>query len=237
MKIKIALTLAITLFAVASAVYSQDKTILKRADEYALALKNYQALKTRTSVVGVIEKGKAVSAKLDEMENLSDADYARLEKKMKGYTVNRNEIVFVEPDLKFFDSLVKTHGTPADIAYFALKLQIRPENIWAVYNQQQTDVTGCVLYGKGFLTKIYGKALQFKKTYPKDYAEDVDKEIEDITSEFRDGTCACGNRATVEQEYNLFIKTFPNDKITPTVKKKLLNLKKNKEFRFNCQSG
>lgn len=237
MKIKFALTLAITLFTVASAVYSQDKAILKRADEYALALKNYQALKTRTSVVGIIKKGKTVSALLDEMENLSDADYARLEKTMKGYTVNRDEIVFVEPDLKFYSNLVKTHGMSADIAYFALKLQIRPENIWAVYNEQQTDVTGCTIYGKGLLTGIYGKAVQFKKTYPKDYTEDVDKEIEDLRSEFRDGTCACGSRATVEKEYNLFIKTFPKDKITPTVKQKLLNLKKNKEFRFNCQSG
>ena len=236
MKIKFALVLVVV-FTFVSAVYSQDKTILKRADEYALALKNYQALKTPTSVVGVIAKGKAVSAMLDEMEKLSDADYAQLEKKMKGYTINRNEIVFVEPDLKFFSTLVKTHGTPADIAYFALKLQIRPENIWAIYNQQQTDVTGCVLYGKGFLTGIYGKALQFKKTYPKDYTEDVDKEIADIANEFRDGTCACSSRATVEQEYNLFIKTFPNDKITPTVKQKLLNLKKNKEFRFNCHPG
>lgn len=217
--------------------YAQDKSILKLADEYAAALKNYQAQKSRLSIEGVISRGTAVSGRLDEIESLSDADYALLEKKMKGYLVNRQEILFIEPDLKFFINLSKTRGTKADIAFFDLMRQIRPDSVWAAYTEQQTDVTGCTRYGSGLLTGLYGKALQFKQNYPKSYTGDINEEIEGILSPFLEGTCACGNRAGVLKEFRLFIKTYPKDKNTRAIKKRLENLEKDKDFRFNCQSG
>lgn len=239
MKIKIERVFFVAVFTLAASltVYSQDKSILNLADEYSLALKNYQAQKARSSVESVIQKGKAVAANLVEMENLSDADYSSLEKKMKGFVINRTEIVFVEPDLKFFATLSKTHGTKADIAYFTLMRQIIPDNVWAAYIKPQTDYSGCTIYGNGVLTSLYGKALQFKKTYPTSYTEDIDEEITDILSALTQSTCACGSRASVEKEFRLFIQTFPKDKNTPSIKERLANLRKNKDFRFKCVSG
>jgi len=188
-------------------------------------------------VESVVRKGKTVSEKLEEIEALSEADYALLEKKMRGFVVNRDEILFIEPDSKFFARLAETRGTKADMAFFALMPQIKPRNVWAAYIEQQTDVSGCTIYGNGALTGLYGKALQFKRAYPKAYASDINKEIAEILSEFTDGTCACGTRAGVEKEFRAFIKTFPKDKNTPAIKKRLANLKGNKDFRFNCESG
>jgi hypothetical protein len=238
MKITFAVILFAAFLAIAALpVRSQNKSILQLADDYSLALGKYQRQKSRASVESVMRKGKAVGGKLDEIEALSDADYVLLEKKMQGFVVNRQEILFIEPDSMFFARLAKTRGTKADLAFFALMPQIRPQNVWAAYIDQQTDVTGCTLYGNGALTGLYGKALQFKRAYPKAYVVDINKEIDEILSEFTDGTCACGSRASVEKEFRAFIKTFPKDKNTPVIKKRLANLKRNKDFRFNCESG
>jgi hypothetical protein len=236
------ITFVIIVFAAFSAIAvaparSQNKSILQLADEYSLALKKYERQKSRASVESVVRKGKAVGEKLYDMESLSDADYALLEKKMRGFVVNREEILYINPDLKFFERLAKLRGTQADASFFALMRQIRPNDVWAAYIEQQTDVTGCGIYGNGALTRLYGKALQFKKTYPKAYVSDINKEISEILEELNEGTCACGTRAGVEKEFRAFIKAFPNDKNTPAIKKRLANLKKNKDFRFNCQSG
>ena len=218
-------------------VYAQNKTILQLADEYSIALKKYQQQKPTTSVESVLHKGKAVNNKIEDLENLSEADYTLLEKKMKGFVINRDEVLFIEPDLKFYTQLLKTHGTKADVAFINLMRQIKPDNFYAKYIEMQTDVTGCTIYGNGVLTTLYGKALQFKKIYPKAYIKDVNEETDKILEEFIEGTCACGNRNSVLKEFQLFVKTFPNDKNTPRIKKRLTNLVKNKEFRFNCQSG
>lgn len=216
---------------------AQDKSILQLADEYSLALRKYQAQKSRMSVESVLRKGRAVAEKINEMEALSDADYSLLERKMKGFTVNREEILFVEPDSKFFMRLSETRGTKADAAFFTLLRQIKPRNVWAAYIEPQTDVTGCTIYGNGVLTGLYGKALQFKKTYPRAYVKDIDTEINEILSELIDNTCACGDRDSVFRELGLFLRTFPTDKNAPAIRRKLASVKRNQNFRFNCQSG
>jgi len=240
MKINFKNSLKILLFTVfigQAAVVAQNKTILQLADEYSIALKKYQQQKSQASVENVLHKGKAVNKKIEDIESLSAANYALLEKKMKGFVINREEVLFIEPDLKFYAQLLKTHGTKADAAFINLMRQIRDGNVWAKYIEMQTDVTGCIIYGNGVLTTLYGKTLQFKKIYPKVYMTDVNEEIEKILEEFLEGTCACGSRKSVLKEFQLFIKTFPNDKNTPRIKKRLANIAKNKEFRFNCQSG
>ncbi|HEX8251486.1 MAG TPA: hypothetical protein VF599_25150 [Pyrinomonadaceae bacterium] len=222
----------------ASPVYSQNKSVLRLADEYALVLRKYQAQKSRQPVENVLRKGKAVAEKLDELESLSDAEYALLEKKMKGFVVNRDEVLYIKPDLKFFAQLAQTRGTEADAAFFAVMREIRPENVWTAYYDAQTDVSGCTIYGKGVLSGLYGKTLQFKRAFPKAYASEIDEEIDEILDKFTaDGVCSCGASGGVRREFRLFIKSFPKDKNTSIVRKRLANLEKNKANRFNCQTG
>ena len=220
-----------------SFVHAQDKSILNLANQYALALKKVRNQKTKKSIEPLINKGKAVADRLDELESLSEADYVLLEKRMQGFVINREEVLFIEPEFKFFSRFSKTHGTKTDIAYFALRHAIKPDDVWAAYFEQQTDVTGCTIYGEGILTNLYGKILQFKRAYPKAYAEDIYEETNNILEKFTEGTCACGDQNGVLKEFRLFIKTFPKDKNTPAIKKRLTKIEKEKDFRFNCQSG
>ncbi len=207
------------------------------ADQYSIALKKFQAKKRRSSVEGVIHKGKAVAEKLDEIESLSDAEYELLIEKMEGFIVNREEILFVEPESDFFAKLSATHGTRADVAFFSLLSELRPNDVWPAYSEQQSDVTGCTKYGNGSLTRLYGRILQFRRTYPKAYVPDINKESDAILDEFTANTCACGNRNSVIREFERFLKAFPKDKKAREIRNRLSTIKKSKDFRFNCQSG
>lgn len=234
---------AFCVFAV-SAVYGQNISIIALADEYSQAIRKFEKRKTRGNIESVYRKGQALTdsldpaKRLDELEALSEADYAAVEKKMKGFVVNRNEIVFINPDVVFFKKLSKRLGTKADIAFFNLLGALKPDSVWAAYIEQQTDYSGCTIYGSGKLTALYGKAKLFKKQFPAAYASDVRREINDIKENFIMNTCACGERIGVIKEFQLFIDAFPKDEITPAVKKRLAEIKKNKSpFRFDCHSG
>jgi hypothetical protein len=110
--------------------------------------------------------------------------------------------------------------------------------MWSAYIEQQTDYSGCTIYGKDILTRLYGKARQFRRQYPSAYNSDIKEEITDMKSEFTDGTCACGDSNGVIKEFQLFIKTFPGDEITPIAKKRLTDIQNKKTaIRFNCLSG
>ncbi len=175
--------------------------------------------------------------KYDELEKLSDTDYLGFSRKMRGFDVNREEIIFVEPDGMFFLRLAKKLGTNADTDFFRLLVEIKPHNVWASYIEQQTDYSGCTIYGNGKLTKLYGKAMRFKQVYPKAYSNYLKDEIDSILEKFAGNICACGSRDQVIKEFSMFVETYPKDKNTSTIQLVLNDLRKNKEFRFNCQSG
>lgn len=218
-------------------VFSQSKSILQRADQYSTVLRRFQTQKKNLSIERVIRKGKSVAEKYDELEALTDAEYAALEKKMKGYLINREEVLIIKPDLRFFSDLSQRKGTNSDVAYFSLMREIRPDSVWAAYLEQQTDVTGCTIYGRGFFAKFYRKLLKFKSAYPRSFVSDINEEITDLLQHFVDGTCACGTAAGVQKELRLFVRMFPKDKNTPRVKKKLIEIATKRDFRFNCLSG
>lgn len=121
--------------------------------------------------------------------------------------------------------------------FFSLLNEIKPDSVWAAYIEQQTDFTGCTIYGNGMLTRLYGKALKYKKAYPKVFTKHIDDEISEILQAFSESSCACGSTNGVQKEFRLFIKSFPRDKNTPDIRKNLKDIIKRGDFRFNCKSG
>ncbi|CAN5621558.1 hypothetical protein BH24ACI2_BH24ACI2_15210 [soil metagenome] len=225
-------------FGVSRCVYAQNNSIIALADKYSSALKKFEKRRTRGNIEAVYRKGQIVAEKLDALESLSEADYASIERKMRGFVINRNEVVFVKPDVVFFKKLSKRLGTKSDIAFFTFLGELKPESVWSAYIEQQTDYSGCTIYGKGILTSLYGKARQFRRQYPSAYVSDIKEEIRDMKSDFTDGTCACSDSNGVVKEFQLFIKTFPRGEITPIVKKRLIDIQNKKTaIRFNCLSG
>ena len=225
-------------FAAPSCVAAQNDSIIARADRYVAALEEYEKGTERKSVEFVFRKGQSVAKKLDELENLNEADYASVTKKMKGFIVNRDETIYIEPEVDFFKKLSKKFGTKSDAAFFTFWSALKPDSVWSAYIEQQTDYSGCALYGKGILTELHGKAEQFRRQYPRAYTTELKEEIDEMKRELTSGTCACGNRNSVTEEFRLFIKTFPADEITPTIKRRLKGVQNKKTaIRFNCISG
>ncbi|MDQ3129326.1 MAG: hypothetical protein M3Q99_01025 [Acidobacteriota bacterium] len=225
-------------FGIFFCVYAQKTSILTLADRYSSALKKIEKQKTKGSIEAVYRRGRILADNLDELENLSEANYALVEKKMKGFVINRSAVIYVKPDVNYFKKLSKRLGTKSDIAFFILLGELRPESIGLNYIEQQTDYSGCTIYGKGILTGLYGKAKRFRRQYSSVYIEDIKEEIGDIKSNFTNGTCACGDSSGVIKEFQLFIKTFPKDEITPVVRKRLGEVQNKKTaIRFNCISG
>ncbi len=218
--------------------YGQNKTILTLATRYSQALKKLENQKKRGNIKLLYRKGQAVAEKLDDLEALNETDYASVEKKMKGFVVNRDEVVFVKPDVNFYKKLSKIHGTKADIAFFNFLGELKPDSVWSAYIEQQTDYSGCTIYGNGKLTALYGKAKQFRKQFPAAYASDINEAINDIRETFTNDTCACRDSRSVVKEFLLFINAFPKDAITLAVRKRLAEIKENRTaFRFQCLSG
>jgi hypothetical protein len=99
-------------------VYAQSNSIVALADRYSFALKKFEKRRMRGNIEAVYRKGQIVAEKLDELENLSETDYASVERKIRGFVINRNEVIFVKPDVVFFKKLSKRLGTKSDIAFF-----------------------------------------------------------------------------------------------------------------------
>jgi hypothetical protein len=229
---KILLTLAIILLiASANAVaHGQSKPILSRAGQYSAAFKKFQSQKGRRSIEPLIKKGTLVSDKLEDIESLDEGEYAKLKSRMKGYAVNSEEILFIEPDVDYFVKLANKRGTKTDIAFFAFLKRLKPDSVWPAYIEQETDFGGCTRYGNGLSTGLYKKAIQFRKTFPTSYAGDVKKAVEDIIQNFKENPYTCSSRADILKEYRLFIKTFPKDRNTPAVRAALKTVEKKKDL-------
>lgn len=232
----------VVLFSVCSSLlisptFGQSKQLLILANQYSVALKKYQKQRKPVSIESVYRKGKALSDKWEKLEALDDNEYSRFKRKMKGFLVNRQEVVFVEPDLKFFENQSRRYGLNSDVAYFKLMQRVKPDSVWAAYIEQQTDVTGCTKYGSGLLTRLYGDLLRFKKAYPNKYVADIKNEVDDIIAEFSVSGCSCGSFDGVLKEFRLFIKTYPKDPNTTKIRKNLTQIKTQQDFRPNCHSG
>lgn len=219
---------------------AENKAIFNTVDQYSEAIGKFQSDIVKTSSLeNVYHQGQAAASKLiPALESLSPVDFDSIVKKMRGYVINRDEVIFVLPDFKFFGELSKKQGTDADVAFFAFMSDLRPANVWPAFIEQQTDYSGCTDFGKGLLTNLYRKAVNFSDKNQTAYKIDIDEVIREIKAELTESTCACGDMDSAIKEFNLFISTFPAADVTPMIKKRILDIKSNKSFmRFNCTSG
>lgn len=236
-KFNVAIVAAVILLTTISTFAQQPKTILSLAKMYSTALQQYKNQNKKSSVELVIIKGNRVAGEYDDLEKLTVSEYELLKRRMIGFDINREEVLYIVPDSRYFFNLAKTHGIAADLEYFKLMQRIKPGNVWAAYRQQQTDVTGCTIYGNGSLTQLYGKALRFKHRFPKSFTSNINEAIQDILEEFSEGGCACGSSDSVVKEFDLFIRYYPKDPNTTKIKANLRQIKKQGNFRYNCHSG
>ena len=94
---------------------------------------------------------------------------------MKGFIVNRYEVIVIVPDTAFFAALAKKYGTDKDNRYFQFRREWMPEGFWPVYINLQTDVGGCTRFGEGYLANLYKKGNTLLLTMTGYYAKETAK--------------------------------------------------------------
>jgi hypothetical protein len=179
------------------------------------------------------EDGRSVLARMSEV------DRAQLTLRVPGVRIWYHESQGVVVDPAFFLELATRHGDKADRVFFVNYRKTFPGGYqWPVYVEQQTDVTGCTRYGRGDLVAVYGMWSSFVNAYPANYVDEARSYLEAVSHELTSGTCACGDARTVIKELSQFVASFPNDKITPQVERRLNSVVEGKStIRFNCLSG
>ncbi len=211
----IAIASAIAFLPVSDPAVSNSDSVLVLSVEYQSLLKEIESGTGQTSLEPLADFQNRISTRLNEVEALSEKDFGRFKNNMRGFLVNREEIVFVKPDPTFFQKLARGKGLPADIAFFDLLIKVRPDGVWSAYTRPQTDYSGCTLYGTGKLTELYGLLDSFKETFPSAYVQMVDDELDYVIKALTTGTCACEGLPSAIKEFELFIEKYPDAKITP----------------------
>ena len=171
------------------------------------------------------------------LESLSKQEFTALSRELVGLVVNREEVVFVEPDVAFFRRLA-ARGDRADGAFFAALRTTYPQSVWPVYIEQQTDYSGCTRFGSGTLVSTYLTWAAVRRRYPTRYEDASRIQLDDIVKELTESTCACRDRASVEQELTEFLRRAHASDVRTRVEARLAAVRSDRaNFRFGCTSG
>lgn len=212
------------------------KSVVKRAQTGKAARRVEAAFEAITTLRDALTREVADGGTL--LESLPDADYQRLEKELKGVLINREEIILVRPDNDFWIKLAATKGYDADKAFFAAFYKTYPDDVWPVYNEQQTDVTGCTRFGSLSLVSTYRLWTKFKVKFGSRYGSAVKVEVDAVLEELTQSTCACGTKAQFKRELEEFNRAFPKSPVRSKIDKRLRDLRLGRsEVRASCQSG
>jgi hypothetical protein len=172
------------------------------------------------------------------LESLPDEDVRRLGRDLPGVVINRDEAVYVTPDVDYFMALATAWGDGADRVFCAALKATYPKSVWPVYARQQTDFSGCTRFGSLSLVDTYRIWSDFQRKFPRRYVTGAKKEIDAAMEALTESTCACGGRAAVEMELRQFLHDFPTSSIRVKIDQRLEALRAGRsDIRLNCISG
>jgi hypothetical protein len=198
-------------------------------------------------VEGLLQLGRKASGALflrikegtsDVLEDLSEEDFQKVSRKMKGFMVNREETLNVDPIPDFFLALAKRSSDQASVDFFEAYSKTKPGGGWAVYTEQQTDYGGCIRFGSRNLVNTYELWDAYKNKYPTRYTDEVRNIIHDVEFSLEDATCACGDKKSAILEFETFIRAFPNSKSSTRLRERINQITQGKSnLREHCISG
>jgi hypothetical protein len=169
------------------------------------------------------------------LEGLSDDDYAKVQAKMVGFTLNREEAVFADPDPLYFIKLSRSRGDSTSADFFEA---CRQTSSGFSYIEQQTDYSGCIKFGSLELVRSYGLWARFRRAHPDRYSDRVEHFLSDTEETLTQGTCACEGKEEALREFRAFEKEFPKASIAPRVVERIKALEAGtSNIRFHCISG
>jgi len=172
------------------------------------------------------------------LESLPDEEFQRLRRDLPGAILNRDEVVFVEPNPDYFTTLAAAHGDAADRAFFSAFKATYPESVWPLYVERQTDFGGCTRFGSMTLVETYRTWIDFQSRFRGRYAAAAQKETDAVIDQLTTSTCACGDLGSVERELQQFRQTFPTSPARAKVDQRLQALRaRSSSIRTSCVAG
>ena len=215
---------------------TSDRAALER---YRSAIKSAEsgasprAVEAAFAAIGPVNQGLT-----QKLESLSGDEFKRLEQELPGLLVNREEIVFIKPDVAYFSKLAASRGDDADRAFFAALKATYPESVWPAYVEQQTDYAGCTRFGSMSLVETYRVWSEFQRKYPDRYRAAANEEASAVLGELSGSTCACGDAAAIERELDQFLRAFPASSARARVEERLQALRgRRSDIRTSCIAG
>lgn len=172
------------------------------------------------------------------LESLSETEFLHLKGELPSVLIQRQEIVYVEPNTDYFVRLAAKSGNDADRVFFAALKASYPKSVWPVYIRPQTDYSGCTRFGSMSLVETYRVWSEFRKKYPHRYIAQAKTQVEHVLDKLTTSTCACGDAVGIIQELEQFRKLFPATSVQPMIDTRLESLRDHRSnIRINCQSG
>lgn len=196
-----------------------------------------RAAKAKT--VAVEKLYAAAEAAAEQIEHrITTVDVPKREPAVTGLSISTDEVLFARPDPTFFADLAQRKGSKADQAFFAALALTRPDGVWAVYVDQQTDVTGCTRFDSPELIAAYRAWIGFAADHPGAYATEVATEVHGMEDVIATDTCACGTQQAVTTGLEAIVAAFPDRELGARAKQRLAELHAGTAgFRFSCASG
>ena len=185
-----------------------------------------------------VRLGEALLSPTSNFEGMPASEFQALYRRLPGFMLSREEVLIARPEPAYFLDLAKRHGQPVDRAFFALHTRTRPGGVWPVYVQQQTDYSGCTLFGQGNLVDSYRSWRHFRDEFPRGYSAFVSDALADIEDKVAQSTCACGDADSVSRELAEFARAFPESAAAGAAATRARAVQERRStIRFNCVSG
>ncbi|CAM5998654.1 unnamed protein product [Sphagnum balticum] len=201
------------------------KMTISSVERYKNALDELKDGKTTRSLELVYYIGERAAQDITySVSHMTRGEYALVEPKMEGFSLDRGGVFKVYPNYKYFQDLASTRGSAGDVGYFETAQDLIKGGV-SNYFIPITEFSNCVDLGKGKVVRAFQKWSDFKKRYPKLYSDEVDEKIEEASGELTKTSCVCEGKDTVYKEYRLFFKAFPNSPLTVSLQKRMDDIK------------
>jgi hypothetical protein len=201
-------------------------TVPEGVERYARDINAVMNSSGTVSLEKAFEEGLlAAEALKPDMERLAEPTFQKVKRLMAGFIVNRDEVIFAEPDANFLLKMAREKGTKADQAFFETLAKTYTEGIWAAYIIPKTDWGGCMVFGGKTLSGTYGFWISYQKAHPDLYQGAVRKELALIQSAL-ESECVCGGEDEYRKELQGFLKTYPASPFASGVASRLEALNK-----------
>lgn len=227
---------------VAGVVSAEPPDYRGAAREYVAALDRLTSHAPDTSVEDVYSRAARLAEALlsppAALEAMPEVELEALRRQLPGVNLNREEVLIAGPEPSYFSDLAKRYGQPVDRGFFVLHSRTRPDGVWPVYMQQQTDHSGCTRFGQGKLIDSYRSWRHFRSEFPRAYGRFVTQALADIEEQVARSTCACGDADSVSRELAEFAAAFPESAVAAAAASRARAARESRStIRFNCRSG